>query len=47
VSSSSDNEKLQVYEGFGVERFDKIWEKLIDHIFGEENREIYFPCIPG
>ena len=43
VSSSSDNEELNINDGFGVEKFDKIWERLIDYIFGEENREIYFP----
>ncbi len=28
---------------FGVNRFEYIWEKLIDYVFGEENKEQYFP----
>lgn len=28
---------------FGTERFHKIWEKLIDRIFGEENKDDYLP----
>ena len=27
----------------GVKAFDKVWERLIDHIFGEDNKEDYFP----
>lgn len=27
----------------GVNRFDPIWERLIDFVFGEENKEKYFP----
>lgn len=28
---------------FGVSRFEYVWEKLIDYVFGESNKEIYFP----
>ena len=28
---------------FGVTRFEYVWEKLIDYVFGESNKEIYFP----
>ncbi len=28
---------------FGVNRFEYVWEKLIDYIFGEDNKAIYFP----
>lgn len=28
---------------FGVSRFEYVWENLIDYVFGESNKEIYFP----
>lgn len=28
---------------FGVYRFEYVWEGLIDYVFGEDNKEIYFP----
>lgn len=28
---------------FGVNRFDGVWERLIDHIFGEKEKNKYFP----
>ena len=28
---------------YGVERFEYVWEKMIDHVFGEENKDRYFP----
>ena len=31
----------QVY--FGTDRFETVWEKLIDRCFGEQNKENYFP----
>lgn len=30
-------------EAYGVTRFEYIWEKMIDHVFGEDNKEKYFP----
>ena len=27
----------------GVKRFDPIWERLIDYVFGEDNKDRYFP----
>lgn len=27
----------------GVHRFEYIWEKLVDHVFGEDNKDQYFP----
>ena len=30
-------------EAYGVDRFEYIWEKMIDHVFGEDNKEKYFP----
>ncbi len=28
---------------FGVSHFEYVWENLIDYVFGESNKEIYFP----
>jgi len=28
---------------FGVERFEYVWEGMINYVFGEDNREMYFP----
>ena len=30
-------------DAYGVERFEYVWEKMIDHVFGEDNKEQYFP----
>lgn len=30
-------------EAYGVTRFEYIWEKMIDHVFGEDNKDQYFP----
>lgn len=37
---ASDSESVT---SFGVNRFEYVWENLIDHIFGESNKDIYFP----
>ena len=28
---------------YGVQRFEYVWENLIDYVFGESNKEMYFP----
>lgn len=28
---------------FGTDKFENVWEKLIDHVFGVENKQDYFP----
>ena len=28
---------------FGTDKFENVWEKLIDKYFGEPNKEVYFP----
>lgn len=28
---------------FGVNRFEYVWEGMIDYVFGEDNKDIYFP----
>ena len=30
-------------KAFGVERFEYVWEGLIDYVFGEDDKEIFFP----
>ena len=30
-------------EAFGVNRFEYIWEKIVDYVFGEDNKDQYFP----
>ena len=30
-------------KAFGVDRFEYIWEALIDYVFGEDDKEAYFP----
>lgn len=30
-------------KAFGVDRFEYIWEALIDHVFGEDDKEVFFP----
>ena len=30
-------------EAFGVNRFEYIWEKMVDYVFGDDNKEQYFP----
>lgn len=38
------NEKADLKEFYyGVQRFEYVWEKLIDYVFGENNKDIYFP----
>lgn len=37
---SIDDEEITA---FGVERFEYVWEKMIDYVFGENNKEQYFP----
>lgn len=38
-----DNRKLDKNYYFGTDNFEYIWEKLIDKVFGEPNKEDYFP----
>lgn len=42
---SNANEKIDdtFNAAFGVYRFEYIWEGLIDYVFGEDNKDIYFP----
>lgn len=43
VNSKEENVDSVDKEAFGVNRFEYIWEKMIDYAFGEDNKEEYFP----
>lgn len=43
VNSRYENIDSVDKEAFGVDRFEYIWEKMIDYVFGEEAKEQYFP----
>ena len=43
VNSKDENVDSVDKEAFGVNRFEYIWEKMIDYVFGEDNKEEYFP----
>jgi len=38
-----DNHAIDKQFYFGTDRFEYIWQKLIDVVFGESNKDIYFP----
>lgn len=42
VNNSDENAGLKEFE-YGVQRFEYVWENLIDYVFGENNKETYFP----
>lgn len=39
VNEQADQNEYQ----YGVQRFEYVWENIIDYVFGEGNKEIYFP----
>lgn len=38
-----DNNTIDKQFYFGTDKFEHVWEKLIDTVFGENNKEYYFP----
>lgn len=42
INNASEQAALKEFQ-FGVRRFEYVWENLIDYVFGENNKEIYFP----
>jgi hypothetical protein len=38
-----DNKTIDKQFYFGTDKFETVWEKLIDKYFGEKNKEYYFP----
>ena len=43
IQYSGDNTNTASTVAFGVYRFEYIWEALIDHLYGIDNKEKYFP----
>lgn len=43
ISLESENGPTSYKNAFGVYRFEYIWERLIDYVFGDANREQYYP----
>lgn len=42
VNCIEDQSNMRDFQ-FGVSRFEYVWENLIDYVFGEGNKDIYFP----
>lgn len=42
VNCTEDQSDTRDFQ-FGVSRFEYVWENLIDYVFGEDNKDIYFP----
>ncbi len=42
VNCTEDQSDMRDFQ-FGVSRFEYVWENLIDYVFGEGNKDIYFP----
>ena len=38
-----DNKTIDKQFYFGTDKFESVWEKLIDKYFGEKNKKLYFP----
>ena len=43
INSKEESIDSTEKEAFGVTRFEYIWEKLVDYVFGEDNKDEYFP----
>lgn len=43
INSKEESIDSTEKEAFGVNRFEYIWEKLVDYVFGEDNKDKYFP----
>lgn len=42
VNSLDEQSTLKEFQ-YGVRRFEYVWEDLVDYVFGEGNKELYFP----
>lgn len=41
---NEENDEINIRnKSYGVEHFETIWEQLIDHVFGEDDKKKYFP----
>lgn len=43
INSSDELFNSTSKRAFGVERFEYIWEWLVDYVFGDSNKELFFP----
>ena len=43
IEFSEDSESVSSIPSFGVSSFEHVWENMIDYVFGEDNKEDYFP----
>ena len=43
INSKEESVDSTEKEAFGVNRFEYIWEKMVDYVFGEDNKDEYFP----
>lgn len=43
INSKEESIDSTEKEAFGVNRFEYIWEKMVDYVFGEDNKDQYFP----
>lgn len=43
INESSEETNKDSTPSFGVHRFEYVWEAMIDYVFGEDNREQYYP----
>ena len=42
VNNADERSDLEEFQ-YGVQRFEYVWENLVDYVFGEYNKDIYFP----
>ncbi len=43
VNSANEGDTLSKECSYGTRSFEYVWERVIDYVFGESNKEIYFP----
>ena len=43
ISQTDDKFGDNFNNAFGVNRFEYVWEGMIDYVFGEENKDEFFP----
>lgn len=42
IKNTDEHSKSNEFQ-YGVQRFEYVWENLVDFVFGENNKDIYFP----
>lgn len=43
ITEASESSDDKTKAAFGVQRFEYVWEAMVDYVFGEDNREQYYP----